>query len=150
MKKLYLEDLHPGQRFHAGPFVLDAEDIKSFARVYDPQFFHVDEEEARGGIFGGLIASGWQTAAMTMRFAFDGGALFPDGVIGAGAEIQWLLPVRPGDRLTVESEVLDVTPSRSRPDRGIVQLRTTTTNQNGEAVQIMVSKAVVFARGGRD
>ncbi len=150
MNKLYLEDLRPGQRFRAGPFMVDAEEIKSFARTYDPQFFHVDEEEARRSIFGGLVASGWQTAAMSMRFAFDGGAAFPDGVIGAGAEIQWLLPVRPGDRLTVESEVLEVTPSRSRPDRGVVKMRTTTTNQKGETVQIIVSTAIVFARRGEN
>ena len=97
-------------------------------------------------MLGGLAASGWHTAALTMRLLVDGGAPIAGGVVGAGGEIAWPRPTRPGDVLTVESEVLAVTPSRSRPDRGMVTLRSTTLNQHGEAVQILTAKLVVPRR----
>jgi acyl dehydratase len=128
----YLDDLRIGQRFSSGEHVLDATQIKAFAAQYDPQPFHLDEEAARGSLFGGLAASGWHTAAITMRLLVGGGAPIAGGVIGAGGEIAWPRPTRAGDVLRVESEVLEVTPSRSRPERGTVTLRSETRNQRGE------------------
>jgi acyl dehydratase len=148
-ERLYLEDLSVGAVFRAGPVTVSAEDIKRFAREYDPQAFHVDEEAAKDSIFRGLVASGWHTAALTMRLLTSGGAPLAGGVIGAGGELDWPRPVRPGDSLTVESEILEIVPSRSRKDRGVVKMRTTTLNQNGEAVQILAAKLIVFSRAGR-
>jgi acyl dehydratase len=145
-QNLYLEDLSVGARFHAGPLTVSAEEIKRFASEFDPQFFHLDEERAKASIFDGLVASGWHTAALTMKLLVGGGMPFADGAVGTGAELQWPRPVRPRDSLSVESEILNITPSRSRKDRGVVTLRTTTSNQNGEAVQILTSKIIVFSR----
>jgi acyl dehydratase len=144
--RLHLEDVFVGQRFHAGPVTVSVEDIKRFANEFDPQPFHLNEEEAQRSLFRGLVASGWHTASLTMRMLTDGGAPFVGGAIGAGGEVEWPRPVRPGDVLSVESEVLEVAPSRSRPDRGIVVMRTITSNQRGEAVQILTAKMIVFAR----
>lgn len=144
-ERLFLEDLAEGMRFAAGPLPIEAEDIKAFAARYDPQPFHLDEEAARGSLFGSLAASGWHTAALTMRLLTE--ALpFAQGVIGAGGEIQWPRPTRPGDRLRVESEVLAVQPSRSRPADGWVTLRTTTLNQADEAVQVLTARLLVPRR----
>jgi acyl dehydratase len=148
-RELYLEDLAVGQVFRMGPLTVEAEEMIRFARQYDPQFFHTDPEAAKSSFFGGLVASGWLTAALTMRLLVDGGAPFAEGVIGAGGELAWPRPVRPGDSLRIESEVLKITPSRSRPDRGSVMTKTTTFNQNNEVVQTLTAKLVVFARGGR-
>jgi acyl dehydratase len=145
--KLYLDDLHIGQRFASGTNDVDAEQIKSFARDFDPQPFHLEETSAEKTFFGGLAASGWHTAAIAMRLLVEGGAPIAGGIIGAGAEIAWLKPIRPGDRLKVESEVIDIVPSRSRPDRGIVSLRSEMLNQQGEVVQVVTAKLVVFRRG---
>ncbi len=145
--RLHLEDLSVGQRFTSAPHPLDAAQIKAFAQAFDPQPFHLDEEAAKASLFAGLAASGWHTAAITMRLLVDGGAPIAGGIIGAGVELAWPRPVRPGDVLTVESEVLAVTPSRSRPDRGMVTLRSETRNQDGEAVQILTSRLVVPRRG---
>ena len=144
--RLYLEELRVGQRFTSGAHRLDAAQIKAFARQFDPQPFHLDEELAQGTLFAGLAASGWHTAAITMRLLVDGGAPISGGVIGAGGEIAWPRATRPDDVLTVESEVLAVAPSRSRSDRGMVTLRSTTVNQHGEAVQILTAKLVVPRR----
>ena len=146
---LYLEDLAVGQIFRMGPRTIEAEEMLSFARQYDPQYFHTDPEAAKSSMFGGLVASGWLTAAVTMRLLVDGGAPFADGVIGAGGELAWPRPVRPGDSLRIESEVLNITPSRSRPDRGNVICKTTTFNQNNQVVQTLTAKLIVFARAGR-
>jgi acyl dehydratase len=143
---LYLDDLHVGQRFLSGSLTVDAARIKAFASEFDPQRFHLDEAAAANTMFGGLVASGWHTAAMTMRLLVDGGAPLAGGLIGAGGEIAWPKPTRPGDILTVETEVLDITPSRSRPDRGMVTLHSETRNQRGEVVQRSTMKLVVPRR----
>jgi len=146
---LYLEDLEPGQihRSDGEPAVMDAESIKAFARQFDPQLFHLDEASAAKTFFRGLAASGWHTAAVTMRLLVDGGLPLAGGVIGAGVEeVRWPRPVRPGDRLRVESEVLEVRPSRSRPEQGLAKIRTTTLNQGNEPVQVMTSNLVVQRR----
>lgn len=143
---LYLDDLRVGQRFTTASHVLDAAQIREFAALFDPQPFHLDEEAAHASLFGGLAASGWHTAAITMRLLVCSGAPLAGGVIGAGGEISWPRPTRPGDILQVESEVIEVTPSRSRPERGMVTLRSETRNQRGEVVQILTAKLVVPRR----
>jgi len=146
--RLYLEDLHVGQRFTTGSHTLDAGQIKAFALQFDPQMFHLDEESATDSLFAGLAASGWHTAAISMRLIVDGGARIAGGLIGAGGEIHWPRPTRPGDTLHVVSEIMEIRPSRSRPDRGIVMMRDETRNQNDEIVQTFVAKLVVWRRPG--
>jgi len=142
----YLEDLHVGQRFTSGTHVLDESQIKAFATQFDPQPFHLDNAAATRTLFAGLAASGWHTAAVTMRLLVDGGAPIAGGIIGAGGEVSWPMPARPGDVLQVTSEIIAVTPSRSRPDRGIVTVRSHTQNQRGEIVQTLTAKLVVPRR----
>src|ERR1700674_5089922 len=143
----YLEDFAVGQIFGSGRLRIDAEGIKAFAAEFDPQLFHLDEEAARNTIFRGLAASGWHTAALTMRLLVESEIKPVGGIVGAGFdEFRWPRPVRPGDELRVESEVLEVRPSKSRPEQGIIKVRTTTLNQNGEAVQIFVGNLVVPRR----
>jgi acyl dehydratase len=125
---------------------VDEAQIKAFAGQFDPQPFHLDDATAKHTMFAGLAASGWHTAAITMRLLVDGGAPIAGGVIGAGGEIAWPKPTRPGDILQVKSEILDVTPSRSRPDRGMVTVRSETFNQRGEIVQTLTAKLVVPRR----
>jgi acyl dehydratase len=148
MKELYLEDIEVGQAFGgSGRIRVDPERIKSFAAEFDPQPFHLDENAAQASMFGGLAASGWHTAAMTMRLLVDSDFKPVGGIIGAGfQDFRWPRPVRPGDELRVQSEVLEVRPSKSRPDQGIVTVRTTTLNQNGEPVLIFVGNLIVPAR----
>jgi len=142
---LYLEDLHVGQTFVTDSLTVTTDQIKAFAREFDPQPFHLDEEAARDSLFGGLAASGWHTAALTMRLLV--GALpLAGGVVGAGGETTWPRPTRPGDTLTVHVEVLEVTPSRSRPDRGMIRTRSETRNQHGEAVQVSTVRIVAWRR----
>jgi acyl dehydratase len=143
---LYLEDLHVGQRFESATLAVTADEIKAFARQFDPQPFHLDENAAARSLLGGLAASGWHTAALTMRLLVGGGAPIAGGVIGAGVEVRWPRPVRPGDELQVVSEVLEITPSRSKSDRGIAVLRSETRNQRGEVVQVLTSKLMVPRR----
>jgi len=143
---LHLEDLQPGQIYRSGGNAasVTADGIKAFARQFDPQPFHLDEATAAKTFFKGLAASGWHTTAITMKLLVEGGLPLAGGIIGAGVEeVRWPRPVRPGDRLRVESEVLKVRPSRSRPDQGLAKIRTTTVNQNGEPVQVMTSNLVV-------
>jgi acyl dehydratase len=140
---LYLEDFAVGQKFGSGRLKVDEQRIKAFAAEFDPQPFHLDDAAARGTIFRGLAASGWHTAAITMRLLVDGGAPIAGGIVGAGGEVSWPKPTRPGDILQVESEVLEVTPSRSRPDRGMVTVRSETRNQRGEVVHTLTAKLVV-------
>lgn len=142
---LYLEDLQVGQRFTSGTHQLDAAQIKAFAAQFDPQPFHLDEAAAKSSFFGGLAASGWHTAAISMRLFVEAMPI-AGGNVGAGGEITWPLPTRPGDVLHVECEVLDIKPSRSRPTRGMVTMRNETFNQQGEIVQVMVAKMVVHRR----
>ena len=143
---LYLDDLRVGQRFTSGRHAVDEAQIKSFATQFDPQPFHLDNDAARASLFGGLAASGWHTAAITMRLLVGGGAPVAGGVVGAGGEISWPRPTRPGDILQVDSEILEIKPSRSRPERGMLTLRSETRNQRGEVVQILTAKLVVPRR----
>jgi acyl dehydratase len=143
---LFLDDLHVGQQFDAGPVSVTADEIIRFAREFDPQPFHLDPEAAKATLFAGLAASGWHTAALTMRMLTDGGMPIATGVIGVGGEIAWPLPVRAGDELRVESEVLDIVRSRSKPNQAIVTMRSRTRNQNGEIVQVLTAKLVAFSR----
>lgn len=141
----YLEDLVVGQRIESGTITLDAEAIKEFARQYDPQPFHLDEEAAKSTLFVGLAASGWHTAALTMRLLVESVTL-AGGIIGAGNEISWPRPTRPGDVLRVASEVMEIIPSASRPDRGRIVVRSETINQHGEVVQILTARLIVPRR----
>ena len=146
MAELYLEDFAVGQRFTSASHTVDADQIKDFASRFDPQPFHLDEAAAQASFFQGLAASGWHTAAITMSLLVKSGMPIAGGLIGAGGEITWPRPVRAGDTLHVESEVLAVTPSRSRSERGMILLRSETKNQRGEAVQILTSKMLVWRR----
>jgi acyl dehydratase len=146
-QKFYLEDLHVGQRFTSGESSVSAEEIKRFAAEFDPQPFHLDENAAQHTIFGGLVASGWHTGSMAMRLMVGGGVPFAGGLIGLGVEVEWPKPVRPGDTLRVDSEILDIIPSRSKPLQGVVRVRSIMSNQRGEQVFIMISKILVFKRG---
>jgi len=143
----YLEDFHAGQKFGSGTLRVDAARVKSFAAEFDPQPFHLDDAAARGTIFRGLAASGWHTAAMTMRLLVESELKPAGGIIGAGFdEFKWPRPVRPGDELHLEIEILETRPSKSRPDQGMVKVKTTTLNQNGEPVQVSVGNLVVPRR----
>ena len=144
----YLEDYAAGQKFTGSDRLrVDAQRIKDFAAEFDPQPFHLDDAAAKASFFRGLAASGWHTAAMTMRLLVASELKPAGGIVGAGFdEFRWPLPVRPGDELRVEVDVLEVRPSRSRPDIGLVKIRTTTLNQNGEAVQVNVGNLVVPKR----
>ncbi|GAC1329271.1 MAG: MaoC family dehydratase [Beijerinckiaceae bacterium] len=148
-EKFWLEDLTVGQQFVSGTHTLTAEEIKAFAAAYDPQPFHLDEAAARHTLFGGLAASGWHTSATSMRLLVQSGLPLGNGIVGSGGELAWVKPVRPGDTLQVKAEVLEIVPSQSKPDRGMVVVRLTTTNQNGEIVQTFVPKLVVFRRPER-
>ena len=151
MNERYLEDFAVGQTFGSGRLTVNADQIKAFAAAFDPQPFHLDEGAARQTFFKGLAASGWHTAALTMRLLVESDLKPAGGVIGAGFdEFRWPLPVRPGDELRVESEVLDVRPSKSRPNQGLIKVRTTTLNQRGEAVQIHVGNLLVPRRPASD
>jgi acyl dehydratase len=146
MDKHYLEDLSVGFRFTTGTLTVTEAEIKEFAGRYDPQPFHLDDAVAAKTLFGGLAASGWHTAALTMRLLVEGGAPLAWGIIGGGGEIAWPRPTRPGDVLHVEGEVMEVIPSKSKPDRGMVLMRSRTLNQNGEEVQVSTMKLVVPRR----
>ncbi len=143
---LYLDDLRVGQRFASGTYVVDEQQIKTFAHEFDPQPFHLDDESAKRSLFAGLAASGWHTAAITMRLLVEAGLPFAGGIIGAGGEIGWPRPTRPGDTLMVTSEVVEIVPSRSRPDRGTVTVRSETRNQHDEVVQTLLARLIVPRR----
>src|SRR5260221_1699373 len=145
--RLYLDDLQVGQRFTSATYAIDVAQIKTFAAQFDPQPFHMDENAAERTFFNGLAASGWHTAAITMRLNVESGPPLAGGIVGAGGELSWPAPTRPGDGLHVESEVLEITPSRARPDRGTIVLLSRTMNQRGEVVQILKAKLVVPRRG---
>lgn len=145
---LYLEDLAVGQRFTSASQDMTAAAIKAFARQFDPQPFHLDEAAAQASFFKGLAASGWHTASVTMRLLVESGLTLAGGLIGAGGEIAWPQPVRPGDVLTVESEVLALHPSKSKPERGLVTVRSRTRNQRGEVVQDMTTRMLVWRKPG--
>ena len=140
----YLDEFAVGQVFRSGRITVDADQIKAFAAAYDPQPFHLDEEAARPTFFGGLAASGWHTAALTMRLLLTNDVRPAGGFVGTGfSELRWPRPVRPGDELHIESEVMEVRPSTSRPTQGLIKVRTTTFNQRDEVVQVLVGTLVV-------
>jgi acyl dehydratase len=144
---LFFEDFQLGDVRETGSVTVTQEAIIAFAREFDPQPFHVDEDAARRSPFGGIIASGWHSAALCMRMIVsmlgpDSGSLGSPGV----DELRWLKPVRPGDELWVRVEVLEAVPSRSKPDRGLVKLRYTMRNQNAEDVMTMVALGLVLRR----
>lgn len=144
---LYLEDLSPGQCFASASLTLDPDAIREFAARFDPQPFHLDDEAARPTLFGGLAASGWHTASLTMRLLVDSDFKLAGGLVGAGIdELRWPRPTRPGDRLSAEIEVLEITPSRSKPDRGMVRVLITTSNQQGEVVQTCIGRILAWRR----
>jgi acyl dehydratase len=146
MEQLYLDDLHIGQRFTSGTYALEAAEIKEFAAEFDPQPFHLDESAARASVFKGLAASGWHTAAIAMRLLVTGGLPLAHGLIGLGGEIAWPRPTRPGDILHVESEIVAITPSRSKPHQAVATVRITMLNQNAEPVYVLDAKVLVFKR----
>jgi acyl dehydratase len=140
---LHMDDLQPGMRFKSAEHAIDEAQIKAFATQFDPQPFHLDVEAAKTTLFGGLAASGWHTAAITMRLLVGGGLPLAGGIIGASGELSWPKPTRPGDLLHVESEVISVTPSRSKPDRGMAVVRSETRNQKGDVLQLFTVNVVV-------
>jgi acyl dehydratase len=144
-ERLFMEELVVGQRFVSAAREVSAGEIVAFATRYDPQPFHLDDTAAQASLFGGLAASGWHTAAMTMAMVIESVPM-AGGIIGAGGELNWPRPTRPGDVLHVQTEVLEITPSRSRPERGMVTVRCTTLNQRGEVVQTFTPKLVVPRR----
>jgi len=143
---LFLEDLSAGQRFTTKTHTVTESEMLSFAREFDPQPFHLDHDAARASPFGGLAGSGWHTAALTMRLMVDGGPPLAGGILGVGGEISWTSPMRPGDTLQVHSEIVDVSPSRSRPDRGMATIRNETRNQRGDVIQTFVARVIVPRR----
>jgi acyl dehydratase/ribonuclease HI len=144
-KRLYLDDLRVGQRFSAGTYQMEEARMKAFAAEFDPQPFHLDDAAARQSVFRGLAASGWHTAAASMRLLVE--ALpFAGGMVGLGGEIAWPRPTRAGDTLRLEIEILAITPSRSKPNQGVVTARGITFNQKGEQVQVFTSKILAFKR----
>ena len=143
----YLEDFSVGDRFPTGSMTVVEESIISFAEQYDPQIFHLDRDAAARSVFGQLVASGWQTAAMTMRLMVESRFMGATPLIGLGVEaLKWPRPVRPGDTLSATVEVLEIRPSQSSPARGSMRTRTTTVNQDGETVYEMTSTTLVPRR----
>ncbi len=143
---LYLEEFTPGQRFKSREYELTEESIIEFASAYDPQFFHLNDDQAQNSLFEGLSASGWHVGAVTMRLLTE---CLPvaTGIIGGGVDLRWLTPTRPGDRLQVDVEVAEVTASRSKPDRGTIKVLVNTRNQNQVVRQTFTTRLVVFRRG---
>ena len=143
----YLEDLHVGDRFDSKTYEVTEKEIVDFAEAFDPQPFHLDLDAATRSVFRGLVASGWHTAAMSMNLFVTGGLRLAGGSVGLSVdELQWPRPVRPGDTLRLNTEILEVRPSRSKPDRGIIRIRNVTTNQDGEVVQSFVASVLVRRR----
>jgi acyl dehydratase len=146
MNERYFEDLKVADRFKSEPLNVTEKEVIEFAHKFDPQMFHLSRKRAERTIFKGLVASGWHTAAMTMRL-FVQTLNFAEGAIGLGVdEVRWPKVVRPGDALKVETEIVEMRPSRSRPNYGIIRLRNVTTNQRGEIVQTMLASAMVPRR----
>ena len=144
--RLYLEDLRVGQRFTSGTYVVETDSVKKFAAEFDPQPFHLDETAGEASVFKGLVASGWHTAAIAMRLLVTSGPPIANGLIGYGGEIAWPQPTRPGDVVHIESEIVEIRRSRSKPDQGMVTIQNTMCNQNGEAVYLLTAKLLVFGR----
>jgi len=146
MSERYFEDLQPGARFESEPLAVSETQVVEFAHKFDPQMFHLNRTTAERSIFKGLVASGWHTAAMTMRL-FVQTLNFAQGAIGLGVdELRWPHAVRPGDTLRVVTEIVEARISKSKPRHGIIRLRNVTTNQRGEVVQTMFAHAMVPKR----
>src|SRR5947207_10489721 len=144
MKEHYFDDLKIGDRFKSEPLNVTEKQVIEFAHKFDPQMFHLSRKAAERTLFKGVIASGWHTAAITMRL-FVQTLSFAEGAIGLGVdELRWPTAVRPGDVLQVETEIVDLRESRSKPSHGVVRLRNVTTNQRGEIVQTMAASALVL------
>jgi len=142
----YFDDLKSGDRFNSETYSVTEAEIVEFGRKFDPQLFHVDPMSAGQTMFKGLVASGWHTAAITMRL-FVQTLHFAKGAIGLGVdELRWPNPVRPGDGLRVETEIVDLRSSRSKPNYGVIRLSNVTRNQRGEIVQTMTASALVLKR----
>jgi acyl dehydratase len=147
MSERYLEDYAVGQIYGSARLKIDAAAIKAFAAEFDPEPFHLDETAANNSLFHGLAASGWHTAAATMRLLVEGDLKPAGGIVGLGFdELRWPRPLRPGDELHLQSEVLDVRVSKSKPSQGIIKVRTTTLNQNDEPVQVLTANILVPRR----
>ena len=142
-KVLYLDDLFVGQTFVTGSHALDEAQITTFAAQFDLQPFHLDPAAAKATFFKGLVASGWHTASITMRLLVESGVPLAGGIVGLGGSLKWPRPTRPGDVLTVHGEITEVTPSRSRPDRGTVGISAETRNQHGDILQSFTSTLLV-------
>ena|SRR5688572_9999809 len=145
---IYLDDLAVGRKFVTHSTTLTLEGCKAFASEFDPQPFHLDEAAAQSSVFGRIAASGWYTASLSMRLLVEGEMTIAGGLVGLGGEISWPRPTYPGDTLRVETEVLAIRVSQSRPDRGVVTVRNQTLNQHGEPVQVAVVKMMVPRRPG--
>ena len=143
---LYLDDLRIGQRFISGTFLMEESRIKAFAAEFDPQPFHLDETAAQASVFRGLAASGWHTAAVAMRLLVSGGLPIANGIIGMGGEIMWPQPTRPGETLRVESEIIDIKPWPSKPNQGVVTVRSMMMNQKEETVYVFTARILAFKR----
>ena len=143
---LYWEDLHIGQRFTSGQYEMNESRMKEFAAEFDPQPFHLDHQAAAQSLFKGLAASGWHTAAVTMRLLVESDLALSEGLVGVGGEINWPRPTRAGDVLRVECEVVEMIPSRSKPMQGIAKIRNTTLNQHNEVVQVFTASVIVFKK----
>ena len=143
---LYLDDLYVGQRFTSGTYRMDEAEMVRFAAQFDPQPFHLDRRAAESSVFKGLAASGWHTAAVAMRLLTTGGLPLAEGLIGLGWEIAWPKPTRPGDVVHTESEITEITPSQSKPDRAIVKVRGTMLNQDQEQGYVLNAKLLVWRR----
>src|SRR5688572_26924376 len=147
MNELYLEDLRVGDRFGSDTFHVTEESIFAFARDFDPQPFHLDAGAAKRSVFKELVASGWHTAAMSMNLFVTGKLRLAGGSVGLGVdELRWPRPVKPGDILRLETEIVEVRPSQSKPDRGVIRIRNVTTNQRNEVVQSFVASVLVRRR----
>ncbi|MDP3230393.1 MAG: MaoC family dehydratase [Acidovorax sp.] len=144
----YLDDLAVGDQFRSGEHAMDEAQIKAFATQFDPQPFHLDDTAARATLFGGLAASGWHTAAITMRLQVTSGLPIAGGIVGAGGELSWPRPTRPTDVLHVVSEVVQIAPSQFKPDRGMVTVRSETRNQHGDVLQVFTVRIVVPRKPG--
>jgi acyl dehydratase len=150
MTERYLEDLHVGDRFRSKTCKVTEKDIVDFAQAFDPQAFHLDLDAGTRSVFRGLVASGWHTAAMSMRLFVTGELQLAGGSIGLGVdELRWPRPVRPGDILQLETEIMELHRSRSKPDRGVIRIRNITTNQDGEVVQSFFASVLVRSRESR-
>ena len=147
---IYLDDLTVGDQFKSGEHAMDEAQITAFATQFDPQPFHLDDAAARATLFGGLAASGWHTAAVTMRLQVTSGLPIAGGIIGAGGELSWPRPTRATDVLHVVSEVVQIQPSKSKPDRGMVTVRSETRNQHGDVLQLSTVRIVVPRRPAAD